>query len=51
VNSLGCVKVKTNAYSVPVKAGTPVQVQLRAASVEIWHAGQRVAHHERCYGR
>ncbi|HEX2186201.1 MAG TPA: IS21 family transposase, partial [Chloroflexota bacterium] len=51
VNSLGCVKVKTNAYSVPVKAGTTVQVQLRAASVEIWHAGRRVARHERCYGR
>jgi transposase len=51
VNSLGCVKVKTNAYSVPVKAGTVVQVQLRAAHVEIWHAGRRVAEHERCYGR
>jgi len=51
VNSLGCVKVKTNAYSVPVKAGTSVQVRLRAAHVEIWHAGRRVAQHERCYGR
>jgi transposase len=35
VNSLGCVKVKTNAYSVPLKAGTPVQVQSGAAHVEI----------------
>jgi transposase len=26
VNSLGCVKVKTNAYSVPVRAGTTVEV-------------------------
>ncbi len=51
VNSLGCVKVKTNAYSAPVRAGTPVQVRLGAASVEIWHAGRRVAQHERCYGR
>src|SRR5262249_2987050 len=25
--------------------------QLRAAQVEIWHAGRRVARHERCYGR
>src|SRR5204862_473797 len=41
VNSLGCVKVKTNAYSVPVKAGTPVQVHLRATQVEIWHAAPR----------
>jgi transposase len=51
VNSLGCVKVKTNAYSVALKAGTPVEVRLRAAHVEIWHAGRRVAQHERCYGR
>jgi transposase len=51
VNSLGCVKVKTNAYSVPLKAGTPVQVHLQAAHVEIWHAGRCVARHERCYGR
>ncbi len=51
VNSLGCVKVKTNAYSVPLKAGPPVQVHLQAAHVEIWHAGRCVARHERCYGR
>jgi transposase len=51
VNSLSCVKVKTNAYSAPLKAGTTVQVKLGAASVEIWHADQRVACHERCYGR
>jgi transposase len=51
VTSLGCVKVKTNAYSVPVKAGSTVEVRLAAASVEIWHEGQRVARHERCYGR
>jgi transposase len=51
VNRLSCVTVKTNAYSVPVKAGTAVQVKLAAATVEIWHAGQRVARHERCYGR
>jgi len=51
VNSLSCVKVKTNAYSVPVKAGRTVQVKLSAASVEIWHAGRCVARHERCYGR
>src|SRR5438067_11364541 len=51
VNSLGCVKVKTNAYSAALKAGTPVEVRLRAAHVEIWHAGRCVAQHERCYGR
>jgi transposase len=51
VNSLGCVKVKTNAYSVPVPAGTAVEAKLTAATVEIWHAGRCVARHERCYGR
>jgi hypothetical protein len=51
VTSLGCVKVKTNAYSVPVKAGTTVEARLAAATVEIWHAGKRAARHERSYGR
>ena len=51
VNSLGCVKVKTNADSVPVPAGTTVEVRLTAATVEVWHAGHGVAQHERCYGR
>jgi transposase len=51
VTSLGCVKVKTNAYSVPVKAGTTVEARLAAASVEIWYEGKRVARHERSYGR
>jgi transposase len=51
VTSLGCVKIKTNAYSVPVPAGRTVEARLAAASVEIWHEGQRVAQHERCYGR
>ena len=37
VNRLGCVVVKTNAYSAPLKAGTPVEVLLGAATVAIWH--------------
>ena len=51
VTSLGCVKVKTNAYSVPVKAGTTVEARLAASSVEIWNAGKQLARHERSYGR
>lgn len=51
VNRLGCVKVKTNAYSVPVRAGTTVEVKLSAATVAVWHDGRCVARHERCYGR
>jgi transposase len=51
VNSLGCVKVKTNAYSVPLPAGTRVEVKLAPTTVAIWHACRCVAHHERGYGR
>jgi hypothetical protein len=51
VTSLSCVKVKTNAYSVPVKAGATVEVKLAAATVEVWHAGKRVGCHARSYAR
>src|SRR4051794_36316067 len=51
VNSLGCAKVLTNAYSVPLKPGTQVQAKVYANAVELWHDGQCVARHERCYSR
>lgn len=51
VNSLGCVKVRTNAYSLPVAAGTTVQARITPTTVELWHQGQCRASHERCYGR
>jgi len=51
VNASGCVKVRTNAYSVPAAVGTTVQVKVRAATVEIWHQTRCLAVHERCYGR
>jgi transposase len=51
VDSLGRVKVRTNAYSVPLPAGTMVQVKLSAALIDIWHEGRSIARHERCYGR
>lgn len=51
VNSLGCAKVLTNAYSAPLKPGTQVQAKVYASSVELWHDGRCVARHERCYGR
>ena len=51
VNSLGCVKVLTNCYSVPLTAGTQVQAKSYASIVELWHDGRSVAQHERCYGR
>jgi transposase len=51
VDGKGCVKVRTNRYSVPIRAGTRVQIKVLPASVEIWQEGQRVARHERCYSR
>jgi transposase len=51
VDTLGRVKVRTNWYSAPLRAGTTVQAQLTATSVALWHEGQCVATHERCYGR
>ena len=51
VNSMGCVKVLTNSYSVPLKAGLQVQAKVYASTVELWHDGRRIAWHERCYSR
>jgi hypothetical protein len=51
VDSKGCVKVRTNCYSVPVRAGTTVRAVVRPAAVEVWHEGRCVASHERSSGR
>lgn len=51
VDSAGCVLVKTNAYSVPVRVGTRVHAKLYPAHLEVWHEGRMVARHERCYRR
>ena len=51
VDTSGCVRVKTNAYSVPLPPGWRVQAKTYAASVEIWHQGQQIACHERCHLR
>lgn len=51
VDGSGCVKVRTNAYSVPVRVGTQVEARVYPTQVEVWHAGQRVACHARCYSR
>jgi hypothetical protein len=51
VNGLGCVRVLTNTYSVPLPAGVQVQAKAYASTIELWHAGQCVARHERCYRR
>ena len=51
VDGLGCVRVRTNAYSAPLPAGTDVRVRVHAATVELWHRGRCVARHPRSYGR
>lgn len=51
VSTLGWVRVRTNAYSVPQAAGTRVEAKLTAAGLELWHGGKCIAQHERNYGR
>jgi hypothetical protein len=49
VDSKGCVRVRTNSYSVPVKPHTVVHAKVLPAYVEVWYEGRCVARHERCY--
>jgi hypothetical protein len=51
VNASGCIRVLTNFYSVPLPVGVEVQVKVYSTYVEIWHQGQCVARHERCFDR
>src|SRR6266704_4572852 len=51
VDGLGCVRVRTNLYSVPAKPGRTVEVRLSPSYVEIRDEGRCIARHERCYGR
>ncbi len=50
VDSKGCVRVRTNWYSTPLRAGSRPQVKILPAYIEVWHEGRLVARHERCYG-
>ena len=51
VDGQGCVKVRTNRYSVPLRTGTKTQARLLPAYVEVWHEQRCVALHERSYAR
>lgn len=51
VDGLGCVRVRTNLYSVPLDVGKTVEVRLYPSCVEIWNEGRCLARHERCYER
>jgi transposase len=51
VDGKGCVKVRTNGYSTPLKPGTRTHLKLFPSYVEVWHERECVARHERCYQR
>jgi len=51
VDGKGCVKVRTNCYSTPLKPGTRTQARLLPAYVEIWQERDCVARHERSFSR
>ncbi|MGA2157452.1 MAG: hypothetical protein ABSH37_23835 [Bryobacteraceae bacterium] len=51
VDGLGCVRVRTNLYSVPAVSGKTVEVQLYPNYVEVRDEGRCIACHERCHGR
>ena len=51
VDQAGCAKVRTNSYSVPLKPGSIVEARAYSSLVEFRHNGERIAQHERSYGR
>lgn len=51
VDGQGCVKVRTNRYSVPLRVGSRTQTRLLPAYVEVWYEQRCVARHERSFGR
>jgi transposase len=50
VDGKGCVRVRTNWYSTPLRAGSRPEVKILPAYIEVWNEGRLVARHERCYG-
>jgi hypothetical protein len=51
VDKQGCITVKTNLYSVPLRPGSRVEARVGPLHIEIWQGGQQMACHERCYRR
>ena len=51
VDQAGCAKVRTNFYSVPLKAGSVVEARVYSSVVEFRQDGVRIAQHERSYER
>ena len=51
VDSSGCVRVRTNAYSVRMKVGHTVQARIYSNVIELWYENICVGRHERSYGK
>ncbi|MBV8841850.1 MAG: hypothetical protein JO307_03470 [Bryobacterales bacterium] len=51
VDGLGCVRVRTNLYSVPALAGKTIEVRLYPSHVEVRDEGRVIARHARSYQR
>lgn len=51
VDGKGCVRVKANWYSTRLWPGRRVTAHVWPSRVELLYDGDRVAQHERCYGR
>lgn len=49
VDGKGCVRVRNNWYSTPLRARTRTRANILPAYIEVWHEGKLVARHERCY--
>ena len=46
---MGCVRVRTNLYSAPVRPGTTVEVRIGPSHIDVREEGRSIARHERCY--
>ncbi|MEO6725885.1 MAG: IS21 family transposase [Blastocatellia bacterium] len=51
VDGKGCVRVRSNWYSTPLRAGSHPEVRILPAYIEVRSEGRLLARHERCYGR
>jgi transposase len=49
VDAKGCVRVKTNLYSTPLRPGTRCRVRVLPMRVEVWSGKKLAADHERCF--
>jgi transposase len=49
VDPNGCVNVKYNRYSTPLRPGARVDVSMDASHLTVYSQGEQIARHERCY--